>query len=641
MGRFKLVWLPLTLMLMLMIMFGSSLVYASDAQQETVITDWEMSWAHGVAPAAVNNVNFSDLKSMQWFSVHAGNQQPVPANVNAAWIKIRLPDINNPGSGLYIKEIVGQNLYAYIDDEEIYSSERSYAHSRRTLLLPLSPTDSNKELYFYLTGSQQKIMLSDMPKVGNYEKLGKEYLGSAFVDTVLGFSVTLLAVIMFFCLFFLNRVFRRAWAMLAIFILSIGLIIIADTIRPYIDSHSFGSLWHNLYDQAMNFLILSFVFYFELLFGKGPKSIITYFRKILIVIVSMFVIGFVISLFAKSRYYDYYYNITTLLIMLITLASFIVIGATLVAQCIKKNKHAIIILVGFMSFMLPCCAEVLWFFLQGQEHRLYYWKWGTLGLIFSLLYVLGSMIYENFQKVSEYARQLEVYNIELQKSGKMEVISQLAASVAHEVRNPLQVTRGFLQILGNKNIETKDKEYMSLAIKELDRAAEIINDFLSFAKPQMENMAELNLKDEFIHITGILTPLANLKNGRIDIQFEETLLVEGNSSKFKQAMINIIKNSIEALPAQGKIEICGYRHGEDIYVLITDNGIGMTDEELSQIGQPYFSRKENGTGLGLMVTFNIIELMGGIIKYDSLKGKGTQVTLQFPAVKPLSTASLK
>ena len=212
----------------------------------------------------------------------------------------------------------------------------------------------------------------------------------------------------------------------------------------------------------------------------------------------------------------------------------------------------------------------------------------------------------------------------------MEIISELAASVAHEVRNPLQVTRGFLQLLQEKSRD-REKEYLRLALEELDRASGIITDFLTFAKPEAEKVSLLNVGYEFRHIEGILIPLANLQGGRMTTDIPQDLYVYGNSSKFKQAFINMIKNSIEALREEGHIQIRAYREDGQVVIRVADNGEGMEPSEVARLGEPYYSNKAKGTGLGLMVTFRIIEVMQGKIEIESKKGAGTVMTVRFPA----------
>lgn len=181
-------------------------------------------------------------------------------------------------------------------------------------------------------------------------------------------------------------------------------------------------------------------------------------------------------------------------------------------------------------------------------------------------------------------------------------------------------------------VSDQEKEYMNLAISELDRAAGIITDFLTFAKPQLENVEPLHIESILKQIEGIIIPLAHLHGGVITMNIPRDLYIQGNASKFKQAVINIIKNSIEALQGLGQIKIWAYQIDDQVLIHIHDTGEGMSAEEIARLGEPYFSTKTKGTGLGLMVTFRIIEIMQGNIKFVSEKGKGTEVILSFPSV---------
>lgn len=250
--------------------------------------------------------------------------------------------------------------------------------------------------------------------------------------------------------------------------------------------------------------------------------------------------------------------------------------------------------------------------------------------VISLIVILGRRFASNHNKVVEYSRELEKFNNELQRSDKMEIISELAASVAHEVRNPLQVTRGFLQILGERS-GSKEKDYLRMAMEELDRASVIITDFLTFAKPGVDTVEVFGVSAELKHVSGILVPLANLQGGAIELRLQEALQVKGSPAKFKQAFINLIKNSIESLQEEGRIVITAWKTGDTVIISVKDNGEGMRVSELARLGEPYYSNKTKGTGLGLMVTFRIIEAMGGSIEFQSRKGEGTEVIVKLPA----------
>ncbi|MDG0811466.1 sensor histidine kinase [Cohnella rhizosphaerae] len=121
-----------------------------------------------------------------------------------------------------------------------------------------------------------------------------------------------------------------------------------------------------------------------------------------------------------------------------------------------------------------------------------------------------------------------------------------------------------------------------------------------------------------------------MHGGRLQINADPGLTVIGSSSKFKQALINLLKNSIEAFKEDGYIEINAYEEDGEATIWIKDNGEGMDEAQIAKLGVPYFSTKSKGTGLGTMVTFRIIEVMKGTIEFKSRKGQGTEVLIRLP-----------
>ena len=171
---------------------------------------------------------------------------------------------------------------------------------------------------------------------------------------------------------------------------------------------------------------------------------------------------------------------------------------------------------------------------------------------------------------------------------------------------------------------------MELAINELDRATEIINDYLTFAKPFPEDIEEIDIISEIYHSVSVIQPLANLNNVSIttDIKISPTF-IRSEKRKFQQCLMNIFKNGIEAMPDGGKLNIEALIDESKLKVSITDTGIGMTEDQLSRMGEPFFTTKEKGTGLGMMVSHSIVKAMNGEIIYVSTPGVGTTVHLEF------------
>lgn len=219
------------------------------------------------------------------------------------------------------------------------------------------------------------------------------------------------------------------------------------------------------------------------------------------------------------------------------------------------------------------------------------------------------------------------------KSDKIEVVSHLAASVSHEVRNPLTVTRGFLQMLKDPSIaEDKRIFYLNTAIEELDRAETIIKEYLAFAKPQSEYTSSININEEIDRALELIAPYANHFSVEIKKDLMTSLYVSGEAPKFHQCILNIIKNGIEAMPEGGDL-IISSRERVNGYasIVIKDTGCGMTAMQLAKLGEPYYSTKaEKGTGLGMMVVRKIIHEMGGEIDAKSKLNAGTQFTITLP-----------
>jgi len=213
------------------------------------------------------------------------------------------------------------------------------------------------------------------------------------------------------------------------------------------------------------------------------------------------------------------------------------------------------------------------------------------------------------------------------------VVSHLAASIAHEVRNPLTTARGFMQLLGEmKDADERQKEYISISLQELERADSIIRDYLTFAKPAPENMEELEIKEEIEKSLQLIEPLASMNGVQLKKEINACSL-KGNRGMFQQVLINTLKNGIEAMPNGGELTITCFKKYSTIKITIKDEGIGMTEEQKNRLGEPYFSSKDaKGTGLGMMVVYRIVETMKGKVSVTSEQGKGTVITLLFPTI---------
>jgi two-component system, sporulation sensor kinase B len=223
---------------------------------------------------------------------------------------------------------------------------------------------------------------------------------------------------------------------------------------------------------------------------------------------------------------------------------------------------------------------------------------------------------------------------EIKQLEKLKIVSDIAASISHEVRNPLTVTRGFLQLLNDNNLSPEKKAmYISLSLQELDRADATITDYLTFAKPSLKNIEMLDLNKEIHYVIDVVNPYATLHNVEVTYRKNSNIHIIGEKQKLHQCLINLMKNGIEAMPNGGNLNISLEAIDDKALVKIEDNGIGMSPQQINRLGTPYYSTKDKGTGLGMMVVYSIVKIMGGKVKVTSKVNVGTCFTLEFPLKK--------
>jgi PAS domain S-box-containing protein len=218
----------------------------------------------------------------------------------------------------------------------------------------------------------------------------------------------------------------------------------------------------------------------------------------------------------------------------------------------------------------------------------------------------------------------------LQRSDKLSALGQLAAGMAHEIRNPLTSLMGFMQLL--QSIFPERRNYLDIMASEFNRINEIISEFLVLAKPQHVRVKVHDLQHIIEEVVSLLRSQAIIHNIEILVNSDlEILAICCNEGQIKQLFINLIKNSIEAMPFGGTIVIAITMHDEsEALVRVSDEGCGIPAELISKIGEPFLTSKEDGNGLGLMVAQQLVHNHGGKILIESKVNKGTIVSVTLP-----------
>lgn len=285
----------------------------------------------------------------------------------------------------------------------------------------------------------------------------------------------------------------------------------------------------------------------------------------------------------------------------------------------KKPLHKFITLLVTTAW-IPTLLKIVWY--PWHEAILHAW----FRILESAVILLCVSIIDFW---IQYIRMRQ----EIQEMEKMRVISQIAASVSHEIRNPLTTVRGLLQVFKSRDLSEDKRRYLTdVALNELQSAIAIITDYLTFAKPRIEKMTLLPLQEEVKHIVQVLTPYANMHQVTLASAIENDQRILGDSQQLRQCLINLTKNSIEA-SQNGRVDITVRLSRHEAIISIQDTGCGMTREQIDRLGTPYYSTKDKGTGLGTMVAFSLVKAMRGSIAVQSEVGVGSLFELRFPLPK--------
>ena len=234
--------------------------------------------------------------------------------------------------------------------------------------------------------------------------------------------------------------------------------------------------------------------------------------------------------------------------------------------------------------------------------------------------VIGSCIdITERKKMDEFIRKIE----------KLSVAGQLAAGVAHEIRNPLTTVKGFLQLMQK---ESDISNYRDIILSELDNVEKVVQGLLSLAKPHVNKISPTDISVLLQHVVTLINTQAVLQNVVIIIEVDPELpSINCDEHQIKQVFVNILQNSIEAMPNGGIIKIQTMRYDLDkIKFRFIDQGCGIPEKRMKSIGEPYYSIKEKGTGLGLMISHKIIQEHRGTINIKSTVNQGTTVEVILP-----------
>ena len=246
----------------------------------------------------------------------------------------------------------------------------------------------------------------------------------------------------------------------------------------------------------------------------------------------------------------------------------------------------------------------------------------------------------SYKKLQEQSEQLIEIEKNLRSSEKLSTLGEMAAVLAHEIRNPLGSIRGTAEILKDDYRPGDPKyEFIDIQIKETERLNRVVEDFLRMARPLPVETARCHVQAELETVAMLVGNDARERDVSLVLDPPSNdIVVNGDGEKLRQAFLNVAINSLQAMPAGGRLTVSTSLYVTDeaaemCEIKFCDTGQGIDVASLARIFEPFYTTKQDGTGLGLAITKKIIEGHGGMLKVESLVGIGTTVLIQLPVLK--------
>ncbi|GFE62532.1 nitrogen regulation protein NR(II) [Geobacter sp. AOG2] len=241
---------------------------------------------------------------------------------------------------------------------------------------------------------------------------------------------------------------------------------------------------------------------------------------------------------------------------------------------------------------------------------------------------------ESYNKLQAQSQRIMTVEEQLRRAERLSTMGEMAAVLAHEIRNPLGSIRGTAEILRDDYRPGDPKhEFIEIQIKETERLNRVVEEFLRMARPQPAEMRHCSLREELETIATLAANDARARKIKLTLEPPAAdIFVNADGEKLRQAFLNIVINALQATPEGGTITIATQKTDSLYEIRFSDSGPGIAASALARVFEPFFTTKPDGTGLGLAITKKIIEAHGGMLEMESEVGKGTTVIVRLPAM---------
>ncbi|MDR3539641.1 MAG: ATP-binding protein [Desulfosporosinus sp.] len=324
-----------------------------------------------------------------------------------------------------------------------------------------------------------------------------------------------------------------------------------------------------------------------------------------------------------------------------------IIGCMAIAVIFNYNFKVTALLYGS-----SCAALMIFLTISQNDPNIRQGNYINASLIVIISYFISTLLYKLKQQnlrhnycledlVTERTKELQAANdslsreiserkraeIEMVKLDRLNLIGEMAASISHEVRNPMTTVKGFLQLLKKKQ-DPKDKEFFDLMIEELDRANSILSEFLSISSTKPTIFELHNLNDIVTATLPLIQADAQNNDTVLTVELNNVPDLQLDIQEIRQLLLNLVRNGFEAMPQGGQLKIRTFSSKSEVVLVVSDGGIGIEQCLLEKLGTPFFTTKEQGTGLGLAVCYGIASRHNGRISVET-SPKGTTFYVYF------------
>jgi len=248
----------------------------------------------------------------------------------------------------------------------------------------------------------------------------------------------------------------------------------------------------------------------------------------------------------------------------------------------------------------------------------------------ALILFISAITWVLLSRFQSYLAAITSIHDDLRQKEKLAVIGQMATAIAHEIKNPLSSLKGFTQLQQEKDKE--DDQYYSIMLSEIDRINAIVTNLLILGRPNSGVKSVKNQREIIEYVLLMIEPHADRLNVKIKLDLTDNPMLMCDENQLKQVFINLVQNAIESMPEGGIVNITSQVDKDFTTIYIKDKGCGIEPDKLQKLGEPFYTTKENGNGLGLMVTRKIIEEHNGQFFIKSELNKGTTVEVILPVI---------